>query len=93
MTPRPSGEICADWTEFGHRFQIEIIDPPIRVGAGNRTHRLWDNGEPAYGGQWHYSQAGAERRAAVILASDYSRRIAYLECQVSTLERLAEGKA
>lgn len=83
----PTGEIVADWKEFGHHFQIEALDPPRRVGASERTHRLWDNGEPSFGGQWAWSEDCARRRAAYLVQGSYLQRIKFLELQVGSLER------
>ena len=94
MTLAPESEIVADWTEFGHHFQIERLDQPRRVGASERTHRLWENGEPSLGGQWAWSEDCARRRAAYITQGSLHARIKYLELQVGNLERrLAEAKA
>lgn len=88
----PTGTIVADWTEFGHRFQIEKLLEPKLVGAGLRTHRLWDNGHPATGGQWHYDEEGARDRASYLLLCEYSDRIRWLENRVGVLSRrLATG--
>jgi hypothetical protein len=75
----------ADWTEFGHHFQIERLPEPRMVGAGLRPFRLWDNGHPATGGQWHYDMEGARARARYVLEGSYSRRVAWLEQQVNAL--------
>lgn len=84
--PKITGEIVKDWTEFGHHFQVKELLTPIQRGAGMRTHRLWDNGYPASGGQWHYDLAGALRRADYVLQDGYSNRIAWLEMRVAELE-------
>lgn len=89
----PTGDIVADWTEFGHHFQIEKLLEPKLVGAGMRTHRLWDNGYPATGGQWHYDEEGARERANYNLCCDYGGRIRWLENRVNVLSRrLATGE-
>lgn len=79
--------VVEEWTEFGHTFTIEKIDPPVRKGAGDRHYRLWCNGEPAYGGQWHYTIESARRRASYVLAFTYQKRIATLELMVNNLEK------
>lgn len=79
--------VVKDWTEFGHYFQIELLAEPKMVGAGLRTHRLWDNDFPAVGGQWHYDLEGAVARAEYVLQCDYGSRIRWLETRVMVLER------
>lgn len=86
MKQKPTGNIVNSWVEFGHHFQVEAIDPPKLVGAGDRHFRLWDNGQPAIGGQWHYTFEGAMERAEYLLHGDYVGRISYLEQRVQTLE-------
>lgn len=86
MTPGPTGEIVADWTEFGHHFQIEKLDPPVQKGSGLRHYRLWDGGEPALGWQWCYDVESAKSRAEYLLNSSYIRRIEFLERRVHELE-------
>ena len=75
-----------EWShvEFGHTFLVEHLDKPDAKG---RRFRLYDNGCPALGGQWHYTLDNAIARAKYILQGDYSRRIAYLEQRVQNLER------
>lgn len=80
-------KVAKQWNEFGHNFIIEELPEPRLVGAGYRTHRLWDNGRPAYGGQWHYDVEGAESRAHYVLLCDYNSRIAFLENEVNVLRR------
>lgn len=87
------GDIVMDWTEDGHRFQIERLPQPIRIGAGDRHFRLWEDGHPASGGQWHYSLSSAVNRAEYVLLGGYHHRINWLELKVSTLERdLADAR-
>ena len=70
-------------TEFGHVFSVVKLDKP---GPKGRMFRLFDNGQPALGGQWHYTVANAIARAEYVLQGSYSRRIAYLEQRVQVLE-------
>jgi hypothetical protein len=85
--------VVKEWTEFGHHFQVELLAEPKQVGAGLRTHRLWDNGSPASGGQWHYDLDGAVARAEYVLQCEYGARIHWLEQRVNVLEReLHEAK-
>lgn len=70
--------------EFGHTFVVENFTPPDSKG---RAFRLYDNGTPALGGQWHYTLHNAIARASYIVQGEYSRRIAYLEQRVQVLER------
>lgn len=81
------GEVVAEWVEFGHHFQIEKLLEPLRRGASDRYYRLWDNGHPHSGGQWHYDIAGAKSRARYALICDYAGRIAFLELEVNSLRR------
>ncbi len=87
MKSEINGSIVKEWIEFGHYFQIESLSEPIIKGASERHYRLWDNGKPATGGQWHYSIDNAVARAKYVLLCDYSDRIAYLETRVQNLER------
>lgn len=81
------GHIVMEWHDFGHHFQIEKLPVPRRVGAGDRPYRLWDNYQPAPGGQWHYSLRSAVDRAEYVLLSYKSHRIAWLEGKVNELQR------
>jgi len=78
--------IVEEWTEFGHHFQIERLAEPQRKGAGDRWYRLYDNGYPATGGQWHYTKENARSRADYLLHCSYADRISYLERRVAYLE-------
>lgn len=70
--------------EFGHKFSVrELIVPD----AKGRRYRLYDNDQPALGGQWHYTIENAIARAKYVLRCDYVRRIEYLEQRVQVLER------
>lgn len=73
--------------EFGHVFRIEKLATPKQIGATLRHFRLFDNGEPASGGQWHETQESAEHRADYVLQVSYIKRIEWLEHQVNTLTR------
>jgi hypothetical protein len=81
-----TGTVVHSWREFGHHFQIEKLLEPKLVGAGERYYRLWDNGYPATGGQWHYTFENAVDRAEYCLDGEYINRISYLEQRVQTLE-------
>ena len=70
--------------EFGHTFIVEQLKQPDAKG---RLFRLFDNGMPALGGQWHYTLINAIARARYIVQGDYVRRIAFLEQRVQNLER------
>ncbi|KKL85632.1 hypothetical protein LCGC14_1952720 [marine sediment metagenome] len=71
-------------TEFGHVFRVEKLLVPDSKG---RKYRLYDNNQPALGGQWHYTIDNAIARAKYVVQGEYSRRIAYLEQRVQVLER------
>ena len=71
-------------TEFGHVFRVVELNRP---GPKGRMFRLYDNGYPALGGQWHYTLDTAIARAKYVVQGDYSRRIAFLEQRVQVLER------
>lgn len=83
---KPEGAIVHSWIEFGYHFQIEELLEPKLVGAGLRYYRLWHNGYPSSGGQWHYDFEGAMERAGYILQGSYVDRISYLEQRVQVLE-------
>lgn len=83
MTEVPSYVVWG-LTEFGHQFKVHKLQLKDRKGRG---FRLYDNGEPALGGQWHYTLQNAKARARYILQGSYSRRISYLEQRVQNLER------
>lgn len=79
-------ELVTLWerTEFGHSFLIVQLPMPDSKG---RKFRLYDNGTPALGGQWHYTVENAIARARYVLKGDYASRISYLEQRVKNLER------
>ncbi len=79
-------DIIKQWTEFGHTFIIERLAEPRQQGASLRHFRLWDNGHPAGGGQWHVDLESAEARAQYVLRGDYADRISWLEQRVQTLD-------
>lgn len=72
-----------DHTEFGHVFEVRALSQSDRKGRG---FRLYDNGSPALGGQWHYTLQNAIERARYILQDSYFNRIAHLEQRVQVLE-------
>lgn len=78
--------IVKQWTEFGHTFIIERLAEPRQQGASLRHYRLWDNGHPAAGGQWHAELESAEARAQYLLCYGYVKRIEWLEQRVGALE-------
>lgn len=86
MSDVPTGNITADWHEFGHHFQIELLREPVMKGATPRSYRLWDNGAPALGGQWQHTEASARAWADYRTKCDYVTRIAWLEDRVHQLE-------
>lgn len=65
------------------RFELWRMTPAEKNG---RTLRLYDRGEPAKGGQWHYDEAGARRRADFVMAWEQGREKQCLVEQVQTLE-------
>ena len=74
----------AEWCEFGHHFTLwRYFKSPDK---NNRPYRLYDNGYPARGGQWHYSTASAFARANYVVQEGYCKRIAWLEQRVCCLE-------
>lgn len=81
--------VVEEWSEFGHHFKI-TNEKTIRSGM-TRNFRLYDNGRPALGGQWHFTVEGAKSRAGFLLQSSYSDRIAWLERRVNELESKAYG--
>ncbi|MFA5900270.1 MAG: hypothetical protein WC829_14290 [Hyphomicrobium sp.] len=80
-----TGEIVRFWEEFGHKFEVERLLEPRLQGAGLRYFRLWDNGYPASGGQWHYTMESALKRAEYVLQGGYANRIRWLEMRVNEL--------
>lgn len=82
----PSGKIVWEHKEFGNHFLVELLDVPVERGAGLRTHRLWHNGGPCTGGQYHYDLDGAIQWATYRLKGDYVERIRWLEHKVHKLE-------
>lgn len=84
----PTGTIIHEFSENGHHFQVELLTEPNITGRGNkRPYRLWHNGTPALGGQWHYTIDGALRRAQYVMQGHYAEKIACLERQVVECER------
>ncbi len=69
--------------EFGHCFEVFELEVPDSKG---RKFRLWDNGKPAFGGQWHHTLENAKKRAEYLLQGSYSQRIGYLQQRVQVLE-------
>jgi hypothetical protein len=76
--------LCWEHREYGHHFQVWKLPSP-GPSKGRRYH-LWDNGEPAYGGQWHYDLESAIERAKFCLECSYNGRIRFLEQRVQKLE-------
>ena len=73
--------------EFGHSFEVEKLDPPVKRGAGDRHYRLYDHKTPVLGHQWYYTLADAQAGAEYLLNADYISRIVFLENRVRVLER------
>lgn len=69
--------------EFGHSFKVVELDSADSKG---RKFRLYENGHPSIGGQWHYTLDNAQERAEYLLRCSYVRRIEYLEQRVQNLE-------
>ena len=85
------GEIVRDFSEYGRRFRIEKLDPPVRRGAGDRHYRLWEGNFPIRSRQWCYTLEQALSEINYAMYCDYQDRIRYLEQRVSVLEsRLAK---
>ncbi len=80
---REKGTMVWEHVEFGHRFQVFALAKPDAKGRG---FRLYDNGHPALGGQWHYTLENAQERAEYVTKGSYSQRIGYLEQRVQVLE-------
>jgi hypothetical protein len=78
--------VIKKWTVFGHTFTIEALATPVLKGATTRHYRLYDNGVPATGMQWHARLEDAIARADYILQCSYVDRIAWLEQRVNALE-------
>lgn len=85
--------VVAQWWEADHHFLIEQLDVPVLKGAQVRTHRLYCDGEPASGGQWHHSEESARWRAGFIAQCTWSARVRYLENRVVELERELRERA
>lgn len=51
----PQGDIVWYLRSGGDVYQVEALPVPVVKGAGERTHRLWLNGNPMIGHQWCYS--------------------------------------
>jgi len=85
MVGDPEGRTVLAWRVAGYRFRIVKLRVKRRVGAGDRRYRLYCDGVPALGGQWHYTLEEALARAEYLTICRYSTRIQYLEQQVSTL--------
>ncbi len=85
--PKISGEIVRDWSEFGHRFQIEKLDPPVLRGAGLRYYRLWHNTWPCKGWQWCYDIESAKSNANYVLNCYYGDKVRKLEQRNNELQR------
>lgn len=82
----PTGRIVFDRKEWGIHHQIEELQFPLLRGAGLRRYRLWENGNPAIGNQYHYDLESAVASAQYLLEFTYNRRIEWLELRVSQLE-------
>ncbi len=96
LPPAPNeirGEIVDEWSTPNYYFQLERLPEPRRVGAGDRYFRLWLNGEPCSGGQWHYTEEGARRHAAYVCESTSYGKITRLRGENALLEaRLREAR-
>jgi hypothetical protein len=71
----------------GALFQLEELIEPRIVGAGARPYRLWCEGRPAVGGQWHYTIEGAKAEATRRSDYDLYAQITRLRLRVINLER------
>lgn len=85
--PTIKGRIVHEKTdELGHTAQVEELVVPILRGAGLRTHRLWLDGKPAAGRQWHYCFEDAVEDSEYLFKYGYIERIRWLENRVGRLE-------
>lgn len=85
---KPAGEIV--WSlrneDNGDLLEVERLDEPVLKGAGLRTHRLWRNGRPEVGCQWHYDLEGAKKWANYRMEADLYRRVEHLKRMVHDLQ-------
>lgn len=86
VTP-PTGKIVHGHIEEGHIFDVEELPAPVRKGASVRRFRLFHNGQPAFGGQWHSTLESAKKRIEYILLGDHVSRIRWLQNRIVDLER------
>lgn len=89
----PSGEIIQSWDDSGHRFQIERLKEPIKIGAAIRNYRLWQDGRPATGGQWHETIENAKERANYVALGTVHQRLRHLETIVFGKPSLEQSQA
>lgn len=76
---KQTGSIIESWEDGGHRFQIEQLECPRVIGSHERNYRLWMNGEPATGAQWHATIDRAKARAEYIAQGTLLGRLQHLE--------------
>lgn len=77
----------------GIHWQLEQLPVPRRVGAGDRPYRLWCDGYPATGGQWHYTIKGAKWEATRRTNHNLHNDIARSHARIMDLERqLSEAR-
>ncbi len=69
--------------EFDHIFVVYELATLDKKG---RKFHLWNDNQPALGGQWHYTLENAQARAEYILNYSYVSRIEFLEQRVQNLE-------
>lgn len=70
---------------------FELFWEPHGLKPGNRkgrSLRLYHNGEPALGGQWHHNVRSAFRRSDYVAAAFKRQEIKWLEDEVRRLQRL-----
>jgi hypothetical protein len=82
----PQGEIVWYLRSGGDVYQVEKLPVPVLKGAGERTHRLWLNGNPMIGHQWCYSLEDAQWWAHWCAERDLKIQISLLKERVLDLE-------
>lgn len=68
-------------------YQIEKLWPPVLRGAGARHYRLWANGRPCTGRQYHYELQTALDDIEFMIKREHHNQLLSLQARISRLER------
>lgn len=73
--------------EDGVIYQVEKLHPPVLRGAGARHYRLYSNGQPCVGRQYHYELDTALADIEFMVQRSNHDRVESLQARIVRLER------